>query len=146
MFSLYSDDGIVGSENTLFIEFKELETEMGLSSTALAIGGGGFAILVILMVQLIRYSGSRRNTEDDIEKYTPPLEEHVPSGPPISTQILDDSPHGHVKENEKGVDSGHPHANSQRSHGPPLPASGLPDGWTMEQWSYYGQQYLDGTL
>jgi len=27
--------------------------------------------------------------------------------------------------------------------GPPLPATGLPEGWTMEQWSYYGQQYLD---
>ena len=26
--------------------------------------------------------------------------------------------------------------------GPPLPASGLPQGWTMEQWSYYGEQYL----
>ena len=27
--------------------------------------------------------------------------------------------------------------------GPPLPATGLPDGWTMDQWEYYGQQYLD---
>ena len=30
--------------------------------------------------------------------------------------------------------------------GPPIPASGLPVGWTMEQWQHYGQQYLDGTL
>ena len=27
--------------------------------------------------------------------------------------------------------------------GPPLPPGGLPAGWTMEQWQYYGQQYLD---
>ena len=27
--------------------------------------------------------------------------------------------------------------------GPPLPAAGLPDGWTMEQWKHYGQQWLD---
>ena len=33
-----------------------------------------------------------------------------------------------------------PHAPSA---GPPLPATGLPAGWTMEQWAYYGQQYLD---
>ena len=26
--------------------------------------------------------------------------------------------------------------------GPPLPSTGLPTGWTMEQWSYYGEQYL----
>ena len=25
---------------------------------------------------------------------------------------------------------------------PPLPESGLPDGWTMEQWTHYGDQYL----
>ncbi len=27
--------------------------------------------------------------------------------------------------------------------GPPLPATGLPTGWTMEQWKHYGQQWLD---
>ena len=26
--------------------------------------------------------------------------------------------------------------------GPPIPASGLPEGWTMEQWNYYGEQWL----
>lgn len=25
---------------------------------------------------------------------------------------------------------------------PPLPETGLPDGWSMEQWQYYGHQYL----
>lgn len=28
------------------------------------------------------------------------------------------------------------------SQSPPLPATGLPEGWTMEQWQYYGAQYL----
>ena len=28
------------------------------------------------------------------------------------------------------------------NQGPPLPATGLPEGWTMEQWGYYGAQYL----
>ena len=27
--------------------------------------------------------------------------------------------------------------------GPPLPPEGLPAGWSMDQWIYYGQQYLD---
>lgn len=26
---------------------------------------------------------------------------------------------------------------------PPIPTSGLPEGWTMEQWRWYGQKYLD---
>jgi len=34
----------------------------------------------------------------------------------------------------------------QQIAGPPLPPGGLPAGWTPEQWAYYGQQYLDGTL
>ena len=27
--------------------------------------------------------------------------------------------------------------------GPPLPATGLPEGWNMEQWNYYGAQWLE---
>ena len=26
---------------------------------------------------------------------------------------------------------------------PPLPPDGMPDGWDMEQWQHYGQQYLE---
>lgn len=29
---------------------------------------------------------------------------------------------------------------------PPLPETGLPAGWNMEQWEYYGQDYLDGKM
>ena len=31
----------------------------------------------------------------------------------------------------------------QAHRGPPLPPGGLPAGWSMDQWEYYGQQYLD---
>ena len=27
--------------------------------------------------------------------------------------------------------------------GPPLPASGLPPGWSMEQWAFYGERWLE---
>ncbi|MEC7042662.1 MAG: hypothetical protein VXW89_05075, partial [Candidatus Thermoplasmatota archaeon] len=33
--------------------------------------------------------------------------------------------------------------NEVNSNAPPLPASGLPEGWTMEQWEHYGQQWVD---
>jgi hypothetical protein len=26
---------------------------------------------------------------------------------------------------------------------PPIPDSGLPDGWTLDQWKWYGQEWLD---
>ena len=28
------------------------------------------------------------------------------------------------------------------SSGPPVPAEGLPPGWTMEQWNWYGEEWL----
>jgi hypothetical protein len=29
------------------------------------------------------------------------------------------------------------------SEAPPLPPGGLPEGWTMDQWKWYGQEWLD---
>ena len=43
-------------------------------------------------------------------------------------------------------DAAPPPAVAQATAGPPLPPGGLPDGWTMDQWEHYGQQYLDGQL
>ena len=31
----------------------------------------------------------------------------------------------------------------QEADMPPLPEEGLPQGWTMEQWKHYGQQWLE---
>ena len=32
------------------------------------------------------------------------------------------------------------------TQGPPLPKEGLPPNWTMEQWQWYGEDYLKGKL
>ena len=29
------------------------------------------------------------------------------------------------------------------SQSPPIPDSGIPAGWTMEQWEYYGHEHLE---
>jgi hypothetical protein len=31
---------------------------------------------------------------------------------------------------------------NERASAPPVPESGLPEGWTMEQWEHYGHQWL----
>lgn len=36
-----------------------------------------------------------------------------------------------------------PPATTQPQQSPPLPSSGLPPGWTMEQWRYYGKQWIE---
>ena len=52
-------------------------------------------------------------------------------------------------ENIAGMPSGAPtpsateEASTAPAAGPPVPSSGLPEGWTMDQWKWYGQEWLD---
>ena len=32
---------------------------------------------------------------------------------------------------------------NQGTQSPPIPDSGIPAGWTMEQWEYYGHEHLE---
>ena len=66
-----------------------------------------------------------------------------PAGPPVSTATT-------AKEVPR-IEEGLNHAEAPSTEhgavaGPPIPEGGIPAGWTEEQWQYYGQQYLDGTL
>ena len=50
------------------------------------------------------------------------------------------SPSQHIRQpqQEETVDFEH-----QEEIHPPLPEGGLPSGWSLEQWKYYGEQYLE---
>jgi hypothetical protein len=59
------------------------------------------------------------------------IEEKRPEGPPpdyLFEQSLQQAPN---------------QSTALPQRGPPLPESGLPEGWTMEQWEHYGHQWLD---
>ena len=45
-------------------------------------------------------------------------------------------------EPEPVTEEAAPAAQEAPAEAPPLPASGLPDGWTMDQWKWYGHEYL----
>ena len=45
-----------------------------------------------------------------------------------------------LSEEELGIASELPLQDA--NEGPPIPSTGLPDGWSMDQWRYYGEQYL----
>ena len=67
----------------------------------------------------------------------PPAPAAVPTGRPPSAVPLGHPP--------AAVPLGRPPAPipvPQQPQAPPLPPGGLPPGWTMEQWQYYGHQYL----
>ena len=56
----------------------------------------------------------------------------MPNAAPVATQFgLQNNPQENIQTQ-----------NPQINTGPPIPESGLPDGWTLEQWSYYGSAWL----
>ena len=130
-------DGTRTATRTVALVFSDPPADESLSSTALIGGGfGGLAFLGIVLFLL------RGRTEHEDEEEIPPLSQ---AGPPVSTlqsekdvPKLEESQHDTVGEVALTTTS--------QPAGPPLPETGLPPGWTQEQWQYYGQQYLDGTL
>ena len=58
----------------------------------------------------------------------------MPSAAPMTAQFGLQNTQPAVPQNEP--------QNNQMNMGPPIPSSGLPEGWTMEQWSYYGSAWL----
>ena len=46
-----------------------------------------------------------------------------------------------VKQTDEEVTEVGPESISEEI--PPIPETGLPDGWTMEQWAHYGKRWLD---
>jgi len=62
-------------------------------------------------------------------------EEEIVAGPPISQPVVVEA--STMQPTQSSAEPEVPHA------GPSLPEGGLPDGWSMEQWVHYGQQYLD---
>ena len=136
-------DGFLRTTEVLNITFEAPPAEETMSSTTLIGGGIGALVFIAGLIFVLRGRGNDEEyhettgmaphgppaTENTSEKAVPAVESAVPlqAGPPVS--------------------SGPPITTAPpTTAGPPLPEGGLPVGWTQEQWAYYGQQYLDGTL
>lgn len=90
---------------------------------------GGISLLVLVLIVLLMFA-IRRFTNDELDNSeSKPINGPPISGPPISNQISQQTTSVVVIEETS----------------PPLPENGLPQDWTMEQWKYYGQQYLEMT-
>lgn len=132
-FSLSSLDGILQHGDSIAISFEAPPKPEGLSNAVLVSGGVGLGVLVLLSALLLGRRG-----RDEGDKTFDIVTESSVSGPPVSQPI--------AEEPERQVEPIPVEAQTIPNQGPPLPETGLPEGWTMEQWAYYGQQYLDGTL
>jgi len=80
----------------------------------------GFALFILCVGLVILQRPKGGNIE--VNKYDNTQE--------VSTQF------GRIQPNPSPIEE-------PQIRGPPLPEGGLPAGWTMEQWEYYGQEHLD---
>ena len=131
-------DGFMLNTHSLTLTFEPAPETDTMSGALVAAGGGGLLAVLALTVLFMR---RRPNGTTEYE------EEHQevaqPAGPPVSTATTAKE----VPELEEA--SSHTETQSadhRAASGPPVPEGGIPAGWTEEQWQYYGQQYLDGTL
>ncbi len=110
-------------------------TEDSASMNVLLVGGivsiSGIVVILSIII-LLRYN---KKEHDDVEEVTPQMSGPPISGPPISTT--------NIPVHAQTINNNTTNQVNEISTGPPIPESGLPPGWTTEQWQYYGQQYLD---
>ena len=66
----------------------------------------------------------------------------VPSGPPASVPASMPPQAAQPTIPSNPVVDSTPLIEAPAHTGPPLPESGLPEGWTMEQWNAYGEMWL----
>ena len=143
-----TDDDLATSTKTITISVEEKPPEGILEEFSEAIGvSQTMSIVILLLVALVLVLASflavtRRSPSEDLLESagsskmwdsaslptygtpaeTPAFEQTAQPTQPVAQPSFEQPP--------------------QLNQGPPLPASGLPQGWTMEQWAYYGDQYL----
>ena len=120
-----TDDGVVIATKDASMSWDVPEEPEGFSGQVIALGGGGLLLVIAVITVLF----ARRNDTGVAGEEGPKVQ---PSGPPAT----DAGPPASVTPDQP---SGPP---AQVVRGPPLPTSGLPEGWTMEQWEHYGHQWL----
>lgn len=132
--SMSSNDEAITSTSSQIIQFSPTEESdgfMNIEMNAPTMITGAIALFMVMIIGLII---RRRTVELDGE------DEHFIEGPPVTSG--------------PPISAGPPASLSTISHteptlvehatpSPTLPETGLPEGWTMEQWHHYGQQYLD---
>lgn len=131
-------DGFVSNAHSLTLTFEPTPETDTMSATLVVAGGGGVFLMVALTALLLRRRRSEFiEFEDELEQ------DEQPAGPPVSTVSQQKEVPGIHHEVGPAETTPTDHAPIT---GPPIPDGGIPPGWTEEQWQYYGQQYLDGTL
>ena len=126
MVSMHTFDREISSSSTQTITYAipdENDGFMNLEVNTPTMITGGIALVMVLLIALIIRKKSIPFEDEQEEIHGPP----ITNGPPVSQTAT------HIQQTSPEI----------QSSSPVLPEAGLPDGWSMEQWEHYGQQYLD---
>ena len=110
-------------EDTRLLGVLDIGFNSGSGTVVVALGAVLFLLLILIGIGFMR-RGSRGN--DSTFGYDPM------GGYGIGTAPSPQAPPPMHAFAEPGAPSG-----------PPIPEQGLPQGWTMEQWEHFGQEWLD---
>ena len=148
--TVIDDDGESGqSEITILVAeapaegfFETISASVG-TTTALAIVVLGFVIVGLVVFLLFTRQGSSK--DDDFSSFGQQMSSGLPAmempQPAAAPAAVAPAAAPAVVSAAPTLASPAPQEAAYNA-GPPLPASGLPTGWTMEQWNYYGEQWL----
>ena len=125
MLTVHTADDVVVTSAVRSLAWTEPPVEEGLNGQVIALGGGGLLMLVGVVSLLMLRKRSNEDEENIIET-------KAIQGP---SATITPAP-----EQTSATVTGPP---ATVSRGPPLPDTGLPEGWTMAQWEHYGQQWLN---
>ena len=124
------DDGKSSTASVLVtVDEQESEGLFGVKTTTAV--GGILGVFILVLVALLLVRGRGPDSEVVESKH---LSDYGWSDSPPS--VISEAPTSAPQQFDQSAPP------QPDISGPPLPASGLPQGWTMEQWSYYGEQYL----
>ena len=141
IFTVVNEDGTLQWSDSKTYNFNRNSNDsLNLSTNMIAGSIAGLLAIAILSVLFLR-SRNKKNLDDEeisVNTQTPTASGPPISGPPASTFTQNVNPN-----NEQIIANNNSQNHAIISSGPPIPASGLPQGWTHEQWQYYGQKYLD---
>ena len=126
-----TDDDGRSSTASVLVEVKEKPSEGLFGMTTSTAVGAALGVIIVLLVVVLLLRGRE---SDSVPYETKEMSDTMwgESPPAVATTAEVPEPVAAAPE--------------AASAGPPIPATGLPQGWTMEQWEHYGQKYLDGEM
>ena len=129
--TVIDDDGSTDTASVIVtVEAKPSEGLFGIGMSTPSVIGGIFGIVIIALLGVLLM---RRGESDTVPIETSNMSDYGWNDSPPS--VVDSPPVSEPVAAPMGIQE-------PVNTGPPIPASGLPQGWTMEQWAYYGEQYL----